>query len=31
MLALQILPNGDPVYAAFAGIIHLKLGAGTGL
>jgi hypothetical protein len=26
MLALQILPNGDPIYASFAGIIHLKLG-----
>jgi hypothetical protein len=26
MLALQILPNGDPIYAGFAGIIHLKLG-----
>jgi hypothetical protein len=25
MLALQILPNGDPVYASFAGILHLKL------
>jgi len=26
MLALQILPNGDPVFASFGGIIHLKLG-----
>lgn len=26
MLALQILPNGDPIYAGFGGIIHLKLG-----
>ncbi|MBW2387074.1 MAG: hypothetical protein JRG89_01440 [Deltaproteobacteria bacterium] len=26
MLALQILPNGDPIYASFGGIIHLKLG-----
>ncbi len=29
MLALQILPNGDPIYASFAGIIHLKLGGAT--
>lgn len=26
MLALQILPSGDPIYASFGGIIHLKLG-----
>ncbi|MBW2272964.1 MAG: hypothetical protein JRG96_06815 [Deltaproteobacteria bacterium] len=26
MLALQILPSGDPIYASFAGIVHLKLG-----
>jgi hypothetical protein len=26
MLALQVLPNGDPIYAAFGGIIHLRLG-----
>jgi hypothetical protein len=26
MLALQMLPNGDPIYAGFAGVIHLKLG-----
>ncbi len=26
MLALQLLPNGDPIYASFGGIIHLKLG-----
>lgn len=26
MLALQILPNGDPIFATFAGIMHLKLG-----
>jgi hypothetical protein len=26
MLALQILPNGDPIYAGFGGVIHLKLG-----
>ncbi len=30
MLALQILPNGDPVFASFAGIIHLKLGERAG-
>jgi hypothetical protein len=30
MLALQILPNRDPIYASFAGIIHLKLGGLTG-
>ncbi len=29
MLALQILPNGDPIYAGFGGIIHLKLGNRT--
>ena len=29
MLALQILPNGDPIYASFGGIIHLKLGDRT--
>ena len=29
MLALQILPNGDPIYASFGGIIHLKLGGST--
>jgi len=26
MLALQVLPNGDPVFATFGGIVHLKLG-----
>jgi len=26
MLALQILPNGDPIFATFGGVIHLKLG-----
>ncbi|MDH3211294.1 MAG: hypothetical protein OEM05_02305 [Myxococcales bacterium] len=26
MLALQLLPNGDPIYAGFGGIFHLKLG-----
>jgi hypothetical protein len=26
MLALQILPNGDPLFATFGGIMHLKLG-----
>jgi hypothetical protein len=30
MLALQILPNRDPIYASFAGIIHLKLGGLAG-
>ena len=29
MLALQILPGGDPIYASFGGIIHLKLGERT--
>jgi hypothetical protein len=29
MLALQVLPNGDPIFAAFAGIIHLRLGAAS--
>jgi len=26
MLALQVLPNGDPIFAAFGGVIHLRLG-----
>ena len=26
MLALQVLPNGDPIFAAFAGVMHLRLG-----
>jgi len=26
MLALQILPNGDPIFAAFGGIMHLRIG-----
>ena len=26
MLALQILPNGDPIFATFAGVMHLRLG-----
>ena len=26
MLALQVLPNGDPIFATFAGIMHLRLG-----
>ncbi len=26
MLALQILPNGDPLFATFGGVMHLKLG-----
>jgi hypothetical protein len=26
MLALQILPNGDPIFATFGGIMHLRLG-----
>ncbi len=30
MLALQILPNGDPLFASFGGIIHLKLGEPAG-
>ncbi len=30
MLALQILPSGDPVFASFGGIIHLKLGEAGG-
>lgn len=27
MLALEILPNGDPIFATFGGVIHLRLGA----
>ncbi|MGB3051382.1 MAG: hypothetical protein WBB42_10320 [Polyangiales bacterium] len=26
MLALQVLPNGDPIFATFAGVMHLLLG-----
>jgi hypothetical protein len=26
MLALQLLPNGDPIYPAFGGVVHLRLG-----
>ncbi|MCP4625187.1 MAG: hypothetical protein GY850_16940 [bacterium] len=26
MLALQLLPNGDPIFASFSGVIHLNLG-----
>ena len=26
MLALQVLPNGDPIFAAFGGVLHLRLG-----
>ena len=29
MLALQVLPNGDPIFAAFGGVMHLRLGAPT--
>jgi hypothetical protein len=29
MLALQILPNGDPLFATFGGIMHLRLGSET--
>jgi len=25
MLAVQLLPNGDPLYSVFAGVLHLKL------
>ncbi len=28
MLALQILPNGDPIFATFGGVMHLRLGEG---
>ncbi len=28
MLALQLLPNGDPVYNAFGGIVHLRIDNG---
>lgn len=28
MLALQILPNGDPIFAAFGGVLHLRIGGG---
>lgn len=28
MLALQLLPNGDPIYPAFGGIVHLRIGQG---
>jgi hypothetical protein len=27
MLALQVLPSGDPIFATFGGVIHLRLGA----
>ena len=27
MLALQVLRNGDPIYAAFGGVIHLRIGS----
>jgi hypothetical protein len=27
MLALQVLPSGDPIFAAFGGVMHLRLGA----
>jgi len=27
MLALQVLPNGDPIFAAFGGVMHLRIGA----
>ncbi|MFW2388092.1 MAG: hypothetical protein ACN4G0_07140 [Polyangiales bacterium] len=26
MLALQVLPNGDPIFATFAGVMHLRIG-----
>jgi hypothetical protein len=26
MLALQVLPNGDPIFATFGGVMHLRLG-----
>jgi len=26
MLALQVLPSGDPIFATFAGVMHLRLG-----
>jgi len=26
MLGLQMLPNGDPIFATFGGVIHLRLG-----
>jgi hypothetical protein len=26
MLALQVLPGGDPIFAAFGGVLHLRLG-----
>ncbi len=29
MLALQVLPSGDPIFATFAGIMHLRLGGGS--
>jgi hypothetical protein len=29
MLALQLLPGGDPIYAGFAGVIHLRIGEGV--
>ncbi len=29
MLALQILPNGDPIYPSFGGVMHLRLGRET--
>jgi hypothetical protein len=28
MLALQLLPNGDPIYPAFGGVVHLRIGQG---
>jgi hypothetical protein len=27
MLALQVLPNGDPIFATFAGVMHLRIGS----
>ena len=27
MLALQMLPNGDPIFATFGGVMHLALGS----
>ena len=30
MLALQVLPSGDPIFATFGGVMHLRLGQGQG-